>query len=371
MVMKLEEEMQAASPEPGAGRKLYRRGALSQINRFVGRLNTTVAVLFVTGVAVVLAILFNWLMGEIGLIDFNGRILLASAIVTVLVGLPIITYAQLIIRELNASRRVQRQMTERLALALDNAERANETQSRFLANMSHELRTPLNAIIGFSDILRNQRFGVIGDPRYAEYAKDIIDSGLHLLGIINDILDLARIESGHASSVNMSEFEIGPVIESAEHMVRLLAERGEVEVRVDPPEIRVHLLGVERMVRQILVNVMSNAVKFTEPGGTVYIMSSVRNNGAFVISVSDTGIGMSRDEMKVALTPFGQTDSAIPRKHAGTGLGLPLAKAMMELHEGRLILRSAPGKGTTVVLVFPATRVLRVEHQVKVAARSV
>ena len=248
-------------------------------------------------------------------------------------------------------------MTEKLAWALDNAERANEAKSHFLANMSHELRTPLNAIIGFSDILKNERFGAIGEPRYREYAADINDSGIHLLGIINDILDLAKIESGNATTLSETEFELGAVLESAEHMVRLLAERGGVDLVVERPERDIRLVGVERMVRQILVNILSNAVKFTESGGTVYLATSLRNNGSLTISVSDTGIGMTPDEIKIALTPFGQTDSAISRKYQGTGLGLPLAKAMMELHEGRLLVRSAQGKGTSIFLVFPASRV--------------
>ncbi len=347
----------ARSQQTGKARRPYRRGKLSQINRFMGRLPTMAAALLLTGFAVVLAILFNWILGKLGLIGFDRRILLASVIVTVLVGFPIIVYALLIIRELNSSRRTLRQMTERLAWALDNAERANEAKSHFLANMSHELRTPLNAIIGFSDILRNERFGAVGDPRYREYAADINDSGVHLLGIINDILDLAKIDSGHASTSSETEFEVAAVLESAERMVRLLAERGKVDFVVQRPDFDIRLVGVERMVRQILVNVLSNAVKFTEPGGAVYLVTSLRNSGALVVSVTDTGIGMTHEEIKVALTPFGQTESALSRKHQGTGLGLPLAKAMMELHGGRLLVRSAPGKGTSIILIFPPERV--------------
>jgi len=167
--------------ESGEGAGANRRGLLSRLNRLLGRLGPAMASLLLTAAAVVLAGLFNWLLGKIGLIDFDLRILEATIIVTVLVGLPIIVYAQMTIQALNGSRRALRQMTERLAWALDNAERANEAKSHFLANMSHELRTPLNAIIGFSDILRNQRFGEIGNPRYREYAADINESGMHLL----------------------------------------------------------------------------------------------------------------------------------------------------------------------------------------------
>ena len=343
--------------ESGEGAGANRRGLLSRLNRLLGRLGPAMASLLLTAAAVVLAGLFNWLLGKIGLIDFDLRILEATIIVTVLVGLPIIVYAQMTIQALNGSRRALRQMTERLAWALDNAERANEAKSHFLANMSHELRTPLNAIIGFSDIL----------PRYREYAADINESGMHLLSIINDILDLSKIEAGSASTADEVEFDVDAVIESAEHMVRMLAERGSVTLFVQKPEVSVRLTGVERMVRQIFVNVLSNAVKFTDEGGVVSLAASLRSNGTFVVSISDTGIGMSPEEVKLALTPFGQADSSLSRKHAGTGLGLPLAKAMMELHEGRLLVRSAPGRGTTVILVFPAKRVAGVSQRASVA----
>jgi signal transduction histidine kinase len=362
-----QKDMQPEDPGRGDRAGTNRRGPLSRLNRLLGRLGPVMASLLLTAVAVVFSSLFNWGLGEIGLIDFDLRILEATAIVTVLVGLPIIVYAQITIQALNGSRRALRQMTERLAWALDNAERANEAKSLFLANMSHELRTPLNAIIGFSDILRNQRFGEMGNPRYKEYAADINESGMHLLSIINAILDLSKIEAGSASTVGETEFDVDAVIESAEHMVRMLAERGDVALFVQKPEMSVHLIGVERMVRQILVNILSNAVKFTGTGGVVSLTASLRSNGSFVVSISDTGIGMSPEDVKLALTPFGQADNSLSRKHAGTGLGLPLAKAMMELHNGRLMVRSAPGRGTTIILVFPAERVAGVTRRESVA----
>lgn len=359
--------LQREDPRPDNGTGANRRGLLSRLNRLLGRQGPVMASLLLTAAAVVLAGLFNWVLGKAGLIDFDLRILEATVIVTVLVGLPIIVYAQITIQALNVSRRALRQMTERLAWALDNAERANEAKSHFLANMSHELRTPLNAIIGFSDILRHQRFGEIGNPRYREYASDINESGMHLLSIINDILDLSKIEAGSANTADEAEFDFDAAIESADHMVRMLAERGNVALFVQKPEMSVRLVGVERMVRQILVNVLSNAVKFTDAGGAVSLSALLRSNGSFVISISDTGIGMSPEEVKLALTPFGQADSSLSRNHAGTGLGLPLAKAMMELHEGRLLVRSAPGRGTTVILVFPAKRVAGVSQREPVA----
>ena len=334
-----------------------RRSMLSSFNRLLGRLNMFAATFLLTGIAVVLSVLVNWLLGQTGFIDFDRRLLAATIGSTVLVGSPIIIYSQVIIREIKDSRRALRKMTEQLAWAVNNAEHANEAKSHFLANMSHELRTPLNAIIGFSDIIRNQRFGETGNPRYREYAKDINDSGIHLLGIINDILDLAKIEAGHANIQEQVEFEITPAIDSAVRMVSTLAERRGVDLAVVSCPETIRLTGVERMIRQVLVNVLSNAVKFTEEGGSVTVVTEYRAGGSFRISVMDTGIGMTPDEVKIALTPFGQADNTLTRKHEGTGLGLPLATAMMEMHDGKLLVKSKPGRGTTITLVFRDKRV--------------
>ncbi len=361
------------APEASAAgpvRSGERRSLFSSFNRLLGRMSIFAATASLTGVAVVLALLVNWLIGATGFVELTWQLVVAVIVSTVLVGVPIIIYSQIIIRELKTSRGTLRKMTEQLAWAVNNAEHANEAKSHFLANMSHELRTPLNAIIGFSDIIRNQRFGEIGNPRYSDYAKDINDSGLHLLGIINDILDLAKIEAGHASVQEQVEFEIGPAISSAVRMVAPLAERRGVDLAVLSCPEPVRLIGVERMIRQVLVNVMSNAVKFTEEGGSVTVVTERRAGGSFRISVMDTGIGMSSEEVKIALTPFGQADNMLTRKHEGTGLGLPLANAMMELHGGRLLVKSKPGRGTTIVLLFPAARVSVASPEETVAARA-
>ena len=248
-------------------------------------------------------------------------------------------------------------MTENLAIAFHDAEEANEAKSRFLANMSHELRTPLNAVIGFSDIMLNQRFGRIENPRYVDYAKDINSSGIHLLSIINDILDLSKIESGEASVEPENEFDIVTVIESACSMLRPLGARQQVALAIDMPDQRYILLAVERMVRQVLLNILSNAIKYTGAAGTVRLTVDRCPNGALTISVIDTGIGMTAEEIRIAMSPFGQVKSKLSGIHASTGLGLPLARAMMEMHGGSLKLRSVPGKGTTVALHFPHLRV--------------
>lgn len=356
--------------ELGATSRGARRSPLSSVNRLLGRMPILVTTALLTSVAVVLAISLNWLLGQTGLIEFTWRIFTATTIVTILTGFPIIVYSQLIIREIKSSRQMLRKMTERLAWAFDNAERANEAKSHFLANMSHELRTPLNAIIGFSDIMRNERFGPIGNERYLGYARDVNDSGIHLLGIINDILDLAKIEAGHATMEAETKFDAGAAIGSAERMVRPMADARGVSLVVDANNCDLMLVGVERMVRQVLINVLSNAVKFTESGGLVTLSAEYRAHGNFVISIADTGIGMSLEEIKVALTPFGQADNTMTRHQAGTGLGLPLAKAMMELHGGRLMVRSEKGAGTAIILIFPGTRVVAAPPPVKAVLAS-
>lgn len=357
----------SASSANGGSRK---GGMLSAVNRFLGRMSAWTTTTLLTGVSVFLAVSLNWLLSLLGLIEFTSEIVMAATVVTILVGFPIIIYSQFIIRELKSSRHALRKMTERLAWAFHNAERANEAKSNFLANMSHELRTPLNAIIGFSDILRYQRFGEMNNPRYCDYAKDINESGIHLLGIINDILDLAKIEAGHATMEEQVEFEVAEVIEGVGRMVSALADRQGVILSVLPNAQVIRLVGVQRMVRQVLINVLSNAIKFTERGGSVSVRTECRANGNFAISIVDTGIGMTSDEIKLALTPFGQSDNALTRKHSGTGLGLPLAKAMMDMHGGRLLVRSTAGVGTTIMLIFPASRVSQVSPGVPVARAS-
>lgn len=313
------------------------------------------------GVTLVCALSAHLLLSAIGLfaIDVDG--LEGAAIVTVIVGTPIILYAQSVIRELLASRRALRLMTDRLAWALNNAEQANEAKSAFLATMSHELRTPLNAIIGFSDIVANERLGALDNARYRGYAADINASGRHLLEIINDILDIAKIETGAAGIEDEAEMSVAMVVQAASTMVGPLADRSGVTMRCSTPADDVTLIAVERMVRQVLVNILSNAVKFTPAGGSVHLDVASRADGATVLRVSDTGIGMSAEDIKIALQPFGRVESPLGRAHGGTGLGLPLAKSMMELHDGRLLIDSTPGEGTVVELVFPPARVKAVE----------
>ncbi|HTZ81522.1 MAG TPA: PAS-domain containing protein [Stellaceae bacterium] len=243
-----------------------------------------------------------------------------------------------------------------LRRARDEAELASRSKTEFLANMSHELRTPLNAVIGFSDVLIGEIFGPLGDAHYRDYAHDIRDSGNHLLNLINDVLDVAKIEFGR---IELTEdvVPLGEIIGSSVRLMRERAEAAGVELRTDLcaelPALRADI----RRMKQVLLNLLSNAVKFTPSGGAVTIAVAVEDEG-LRIAVSDTGIGMAPEDLAIALQPFGQIDSRLARKYQGTGLGLPLTKAMVELHGGSLELISASGRGTTALVRLPAERLL-------------
>jgi PAS domain S-box-containing protein len=244
-----------------------------------------------------------------------------------------------------------------LRRAKDEAELASRSKTEFLANMSHELRTPLNAIIGFSDILIGQIFGPVGDARYADYARDIRDSGLHLLTLINDVLDIAKVEFGKVELLEET-VDIVAVIESCLRLVRERAQTAGVQLTQALPPGLPYLRGDGRRLKQILLNLLSNSVKFTPAGGRITVGVSHDDEG-FRLAVEDTGIGIAAEDLETALRPFGQIDSRLARKYQGTGLGLPLARSMAELHSGRLELYSAPGEGTTATLWLPPSRVIR------------
>ncbi len=231
---------------------------------------------------------------------------------------------------------------------------ANRAKSEFLANMSHELRTPLNAIIGFSEVLRDGLFGPLGNVRYADYAQDIHTSGIHLLNIINDILDLAKIEAGKME-LHEAEVVVADLVEAVLPIVRERAVAGGLTLGAALPDDPPMLRADPRAVKQILINLLSNAIKFTEPGGAVTV-SAALDRDMIVISVTDTGIGMAEADLSAALDAFGQIDGSLDRKHEGTGLGLPLVASLAELHGAVLKLDSEPGVGTTAAVVFPARR---------------
>ncbi len=241
--------------------------------------------------------------------------------------------------------------------ALSEAQLANRTKSEFLANMSHEFRTPLNAVIGFSDTMRQQVLGPLGNPRYREYVDNIHHSGQHLLAIINDILDLSKIEAGQLE-IEDEVFDIAGMIEESLILIRPRAAEAGLEVKVDIEPGLPPLRASKVKLKQILVNLLANAVTFTPAGGQVRLSVGHVADGGVLIRISDTGIGMTADEIELALQPFAQVDSKLSRKYEGTGLGLPLARRLIELHGGRLEIESQPDMGTTADVIVPADRVM-------------
>jgi signal transduction histidine kinase len=237
------------------------------------------------------------------------------------------------------------------------AEFANRTKTEFLAHMSHELRTPLNAIIGFAEVIKNQMFGPDGLPRYIDYAADIHKSGQHLLDLINDILDLSKLEAGKLE-LHETEVAVTDIITHCCTLVGNGAREGQVRLVQEigkTPSLRAD----ERALKQVLLNLLSNAIKFTPKGGAVTVRAQVQADGSLKIEVADTGIGIKADDIRIALSPFGQIDSKIARQHKGTGLGLPICKSLIELHGGAFALQSIPEKGTTAIVIFPVERLVR------------
>lgn len=243
-----------------------------------------------------------------------------------------------------------------LECALVDAARGSEAKSRFLAGMSHELRTPLNTIIGYSEFMGLQPFGPMGDARYLEYIADIQKSGGHLLALINDVLDLARLDAGHIEMLDET-VNVGELVEASISLVAPQALKGGVTVEAGAISGALAVRADERRLKQVLVNLLSNAVKFTPPDGQVAITVTAGKDGV-AIAVSDTGIGMRAEDIPLALERFGQVESAMARTYHGTGLGLPLARELIENHGGTLVIASVFGEGTTVTVTLPRERVL-------------
>ena len=248
-----------------------------------------------------------------------------------------------------------------LRIARDEAAAANRAKSEFLANMSHELRTPLNAILGFSELMGKATLGPLGNPKYEEYAKDINDSGRHLLALIQDILDLSKIEAGRLE-LDEEDIDVARTIRSCMVLVKERARNGGVKLKTDIPKGLPVLHADQRMLKQILVNLLSNAVKFTQPGGEVTLKAWCRPDSGYVFQVIDTGIGIALADIPTALSPFGQVEGDLNRKYEGTGLGLPLTKSLVEMHGGSMDLQSEVGAGTTVTVRFPKERIVYVSE---------
>jgi len=249
-----------------------------------------------------------------------------------------------------------RKMIEKDLLAAKvEAEDANRAKSQFLANMSHELRTPLNAVIGFAEIIKNEMLGAINDARYRDYAADIHRSGVHLLQLINDILDLTKVEAGKYE-LREEVCDLAKAVSDAARLMRELAADSGLVLEIHAPDNLPFLFADERCLRQIVVNFLSNAVKFTPKGGRIDVSVRLDGDGALVVSVADTGIGMKPEDIPRALSPFRQLEHSLGRRYEGTGLGLPLVKALLDLHQGSLHIESELGRGTTAIARFPTHR---------------
>jgi PAS domain S-box-containing protein len=246
---------------------------------------------------------------------------------------------------------------EALLVAQEEAELASRAKTEFLANMSHELRTPLNAVIGFAELIEREQLGPIGNPKYAEYASDIVSSGLHLLSLINDILDLSKIEAGHVD-IRDENIDMADLVRACLKLMGDRAREGGVDLIVQVDDGLPLLRADQRMVKQVLVNLLSNAVKFTPPGGRVTVRAWQNPQDGYVLQVADTGIGIAFEDVPKAMARFGQIDSDVSRRFEGTGLGLPLTRSLIEAHGGAFDLESEVGAGTTATAHFPAQRIV-------------
>jgi signal transduction histidine kinase len=260
------------------------------------------------------------------------------------------------VAELEATKRELQATADNLTRALDAAAAASQAKSQFLATMSHELRTPLNAIIGFSELLKGELFGPIGDARYKGYVNDVHRSGKHLLSLVNDVLDFSKIDAGHLT-LQDDQIDIRETLATSLRMVAGQADSNGVTIEQEIAHELPNLRADERRIRQILLNLLSNAVKFTPRGGIVRLIAFV-DEREFVVQVADTGIGMAKEDIPRALERFGQLDSDLNRKYEGTGLGLPLTKKLAELHGGRLEIESELCVGTKVTVAFPSERLI-------------
>lgn len=251
----------------------------------------------------------------------------------------------------------RRKIEQNIRNAKEKAEHADRAKSELLANMSHELRTPLNAIIGFSDTLISETFGPLANDKQKEYLHDIHFSGEHLLALINDVLDVSAIEAGKAE-LNETELELMSTFDDCLKLVSSRAQQGGIKLLYDRKSDFPRLYADERRTKQIVINLLTNAIKFTPEGGEVTLDAYQNVDDSITLSIADTGIGMDSAGVQKAMTQFGQVDSSLDRKYEGTGLGLPLTRMLVELHGGRLLIESEPGNGTTVYVNFPTERLI-------------
>ena len=244
---------------------------------------------------------------------------------------------------------------------LRNAKRAAETanahKSDFLARVSHEIRTPLNAIIGFADIMSNEHFGPIGHSRYSEYASDIVRSGRHVLDIVNDLLDISKIEAGEME-LDFTAVGLNETVSQSVAIIQPQANSQRVIIRTALSQAVPNVVADLRSIKQIVLNILANAIRFTPSGGQIIVSTAYESNGSVVLRIRDTGVGMSRSELEMAMKPFQQVSGTIRPRGDGTGLGLPLTKAMVDANRATFAISSVPSEGTLVEITFPPQRVL-------------
>ena len=244
---------------------------------------------------------------------------------------------------------------EKYALEKNGAEAANRAKSEFLANISHELRTPLNAVIGFSEVMENSMFGPVGNQKYVEYAHDIHESGKYLLEVINDILDMSKIEAGRIN-LNIKSLDAGEIAEDSIRVVAQAAGKRSIEVkRAGMKQLK--MCADKRAVKQILLNLLSNAVKFTPDNGKVTVRLS-KTKGHAKITIADTGIGIPESEIDKLGRPFEQVENQLTKSRPGSGLGLAISRSLVEMHGGKFEIKSAESEGTTVICHLPLNPIL-------------
>jgi PAS domain S-box-containing protein len=258
-----------------------------------------------------------------------------------------------VLRDMTAWKRTE----EELINARQEAEKASTAKSEFLAKISHEIRTPLNAIIGFSEVMMDERFGPVGNDRYRQYLKDIHSSGGHLISLLNDLLDLSKIEAGKLELTFVS-VDLNMLVQQCVAIMQEQANRERVIIRTSLPQNLPAIVADARSVRQIALNLLSNSIKFTGAGGQVIVSTAVNDDNEVALRVRDTGVGMSEKELQTALEPFRQISTAARRTSGGSGLGLPITKALAEANHARFRITSQVDDGTLVEVAFPATRVL-------------
>jgi signal transduction histidine kinase len=263
------------------------------------------------------------------------------------------------ITELQETKNALERTSADLSKALGAAEAASEAKSQFLGVMSHELRTPLNAVIGFSEILETQALGPLGNARYLEYVQDIRASGAHLLSLVNEILDLSRLDAGGV--LEEEDIDLAAAAGEAMHFVSGQAELARIRLSLSCAAGLPAVRADRRRIRQALVNLLSNAIKFTRANGDVRVTVAMSDSEIRIV-VADTGVGIAATDIPKALERFGQADAKLARKYPGLGLGLPIAKEIAELHGGRLELASEVGAGTQVTIILPSTRIMALDR---------